>query len=90
MGDSPIIGAGNYCDNRFGAAACTGMGELAIRLSTARTIISYMEKKGEIKKQYTGRLKKQLKEKGVRSFGSKKEDNYYFEHGNSQKAKSDG
>ena len=43
LGDSPIIGAGNYCDNRFGAAACTGRGELSIRLSTARTIVCYME-----------------------------------------------
>lgn len=44
VGDSPIIGAGNYCDNRVGTAACTGRGELAIRLSTARTIIGYMER----------------------------------------------
>jgi beta-aspartyl-peptidase (threonine type) len=43
VGDSAIIGAGNYCDNDVGAAACTGRGELAIRRSTARTIISYME-----------------------------------------------
>lgn len=43
LGDSPIIGAGNYCDNRYGAVACTGRGELAIRNSTARTIINYME-----------------------------------------------
>lgn len=43
VGDSPIIGAGNYCDNRVGAAACTGRGELSIRLSTARSIIFYME-----------------------------------------------
>jgi beta-aspartyl-peptidase (threonine type) len=43
LGDSPIIGAGNYCDNRFGAVACTGRGELAVRLSLARTIMSYME-----------------------------------------------
>lgn len=43
LGDSPIIGAGNYCDNRFGAAACTGRGELAIRNSTARSIIHFME-----------------------------------------------
>jgi len=43
VGDSPIIGAGNYCDNGVGAAACTGRGELAIRRSTARTIISYLE-----------------------------------------------
>ena len=42
LGDSPIIGAGNYCDNRYGAAACTGRGELAIRNSTSRTLIHYM------------------------------------------------
>ncbi len=35
LGDSPIIGAGCYADNRYGAAACTGMGELAIRAGTA-------------------------------------------------------
>jgi L-asparaginase / beta-aspartyl-peptidase len=43
IGDSPIVGAGNYCDNRYGAAACTGMGELAIRVSTARSLILYMK-----------------------------------------------
>ncbi len=42
VGDSPIIGAGNYCDNRYGAAACTGMGELAIRASTARSLVMYL------------------------------------------------
>lgn len=43
VGDSPIIGAGNYCDNRYGAVACTGMGELAIRVSTARSLVLYMK-----------------------------------------------
>jgi L-asparaginase / beta-aspartyl-peptidase len=43
LGDSPIIGAGNYCDNRFGAAACTGRGELSLRLGTARTVVQYLE-----------------------------------------------
>ncbi len=43
VGDSPIIGAGNYCDNRYGAAACTGMGELAIRAATARSLILYLK-----------------------------------------------
>jgi beta-aspartyl-peptidase (threonine type) len=42
IGDSPIVGAGNYCDNRSGAAACTGRGELAIRASTARTVVSLL------------------------------------------------
>jgi beta-aspartyl-peptidase (threonine type) len=40
LGDSPIIGAGGYADNRFGAAACTGLGELSIRAGTARAIVS--------------------------------------------------
>jgi beta-aspartyl-peptidase (threonine type) len=40
LGDSPVIGAGNYCDDRYGAAACTGWGELAIRGATAHTVVS--------------------------------------------------
>jgi L-asparaginase len=43
LGDSPVIGAGNYADNRYGAAACTGMGELAIRAATARSVVLYMK-----------------------------------------------
>lgn len=42
-GDSPIIGAGNYCDNRYGAAACTGRGEMAIRAGTARSVVLYLK-----------------------------------------------
>ncbi len=41
-GDSPVVGAGNYCDARFGAAACTGFGELSIRASTAKTVVNYL------------------------------------------------
>ena len=40
LGDSPVIGAGNYADNRFGAAACTGMGEMAIRGATAHSVVA--------------------------------------------------
>jgi isoaspartyl peptidase/L-asparaginase-like protein (Ntn-hydrolase superfamily) len=43
LGDSPIIGAGNYADNRYGAAACTGYGELTIRCGTARSVVLYMK-----------------------------------------------
>ena len=39
VGDSPIIGAGNYCDTRYGGACCTGFGELAIRNLTAKTAV---------------------------------------------------
>ena len=43
IGDSPIIGAGNYADNRYGACACTGMGEMAINASTARSLVLYLK-----------------------------------------------
>lgn len=43
VGDSPIIGAGNYADDRYGAAACTGWGELAMRACTARSVILYLK-----------------------------------------------
>jgi beta-aspartyl-peptidase (threonine type) len=43
LGDSPVIGAGNYADSRYGAATCTGHGELAIRCSTARSVVLYLK-----------------------------------------------
>jgi beta-aspartyl-peptidase (threonine type) len=43
VGDSPLIGAGSYCDDRYGACACTGLGEWAIRGGTARTIVLGMQ-----------------------------------------------
>jgi hypothetical protein len=47
----------------------------------AKEIIAYLEKRGGIKRQYAERLRKQLEEKGVRSFGPKKEADYYLKHG---------
>jgi beta-aspartyl-peptidase (threonine type) len=44
LGDSPIVGAGSYADKRYGAAACTGAGEMTIRCCTARSIVLYMKK----------------------------------------------
>ena len=43
IGDTPIAGAGFYADNRYGAAACTGMGELAIRTGLARMAVGWMQ-----------------------------------------------
>jgi beta-aspartyl-peptidase (threonine type) len=39
VGDSPIVGAGNFCDSGAGGACCTGFGELAIRNVTAKTAV---------------------------------------------------
>ncbi|MCL2476163.1 DUF2095 family protein [Candidatus Bathycorpusculum sp.] len=44
----------------------------------AEEIISYLQKKGEITQEYAEELRSQLRRDGVRSFGSKKEENYYF------------
>ncbi len=43
LGDSPIIGAGCYVDDRYGAVACVGQGELAIRAGTARAVVLYLK-----------------------------------------------
>ena len=43
LGDSPVIGAGCYADSRYGAAGCTGHGELTIRAGTARSVVLYMK-----------------------------------------------
>jgi L-asparaginase len=43
LGDSPLIGAGSYADSRYGACACTGAGEMAIRCGTARSVVLYMK-----------------------------------------------
>ncbi len=44
LGDSAIIGAGLYVDNRYGAVACTHTGEMTIRAGTSRAVIAYMKK----------------------------------------------
>jgi beta-aspartyl-peptidase (threonine type) len=43
VGDTPIVGAGGYADNRYGAAACTGRGEMALRAATARSLVLYLK-----------------------------------------------
>jgi beta-aspartyl-peptidase (threonine type) len=44
IGDTPVIGAGNYADNGAGAVSCTGIGEAAVRLCLAKTGCEYMER----------------------------------------------
>ena len=42
VGDSAVPGAGNYCDLRYGGAACTGRGELSLRAGTARRVVDLL------------------------------------------------
>ncbi len=39
VGDSSLPGCGNYADSRYGAAACTGRGELSMRVGGARSVV---------------------------------------------------
>ena len=43
LGDSPVVCAGSYADNRWGAAASTGTGEVVLRTAGARSIVLYMK-----------------------------------------------
>ena len=42
VGDSPIIGAGQYCDNEVGAAGSTGRGEANIKVCGAFLAVELM------------------------------------------------
>ena len=42
IGDSPIIGAGQYCDNEVGAAGSTGRGEANIKVCGAFLAVEFM------------------------------------------------
>jgi len=46
VGDSPIIGAGTYADNRSCAVSATGHGEYFIRATVARDICSRVQYQG--------------------------------------------
>src|SRR6266540_2442254 len=44
VGDSPIIGAGQYCDNDVGAAGSTGRGESNIRVCGGFLTVEHMRR----------------------------------------------
>jgi N4-(beta-N-acetylglucosaminyl)-L-asparaginase len=43
LGDSPIVGAGMYCDNAVGSAGATGRGEAVIQVCGSFSIVQHME-----------------------------------------------
>jgi beta-aspartyl-peptidase (threonine type) len=57
-GDSPIIGAGNYADNTAGAAACTGRGELSIRICLAKHVVDLMRQRVRVQDACIDGIKK--------------------------------
>ena len=47
-------------------------------IEEANSIIDYLENRGEVSKEYAKSIREQIKGKGIRSFGPKKKENYYF------------
>jgi beta-aspartyl-peptidase (threonine type) len=43
VGDSPIVGAGAYADNRLGAASATGWGESIMKILLSKTACDWLE-----------------------------------------------
>ena len=59
VGDTPIIGAGTYAENRLGAVACTGTGEYIARLALAKEICMNLHRMS-LRKASTTSLKRIL------------------------------
>ena len=57
IGDSPLIGCGNYADNQAGACSATGIGEVAMRLVLAKHVCDRMS---------TGRTAQESVENGIK------------------------
>ena len=47
IGDTPVIGAGTFADDRAGAVSCTGAGEFFLRAGAAQAIATRMRLLGE-------------------------------------------
>ncbi len=60
IGDSPVIGAGNYADNRACAISATGAGEFFIRLGVAHEICARMRMLNEDAKTAADHVIKEL------------------------------
>jgi len=53
VGDSPLIGAGTYADDRTAAVSCTGSGEMFIRAAAAYDVCARMRYAGQTLAQAT-------------------------------------
>lgn len=53
IGDTPVLGGGTYCDNRFGGVSTTGHGETIMKACLAHDIVKRMEYLNETAQQAT-------------------------------------
>lgn len=64
VGDSPLIGAGTYADDRAGAVSATGSGEIFIRAGVAHEICARMRFLGESAQRAAGMVQAEVQALG--------------------------
>ncbi|TAJ09166.1 glycosylasparaginase [Marinilabiliaceae bacterium JC017] len=72
VGDSPIIGAGMFCDNEVGGAVATGMGEMMMKTLGSFLIVEFMRQ---------GRTPQEAVEEAIRRIVKKVPDYQKFQTG---------
>lgn len=81
VGDSPIIGAGNYADNNSCGVSCTGTGELFIRNTVAFNVSALMQYKNmSLKEAADEMIHKRLKPGDGGLIAVDKNGNYVFSY----------
>jgi beta-aspartyl-peptidase (threonine type) len=65
IGDSPLVNAGTYANNKTCAVSCTGTGELFIRNTVAYNISALMEMKNMTLQQAADEMINKRLEKGT-------------------------
>jgi L-asparaginase / beta-aspartyl-peptidase len=64
VGDSPIVGAGTYANNRTLAVSSTGLGEYVMRVVAAKEMSDLMEMTGVPVEEATERVRRKIEEMG--------------------------
>jgi len=81
VGDSPIIGAGNYANNKTVAISCTGWGEKFIKNLIAYNVHALMEYKGySLKQAVVGTFNDKLSKNDGGLISIDRDGNYYIHY----------
>lgn len=64
VGDSPILGAGTYADNRGAAASSTGLGEFVLRALSTRTVSDLVQHQGLTPQEAVDRAVAEIRQMG--------------------------
>lgn len=75
IGDTPVLGGGTYCDNRYGGVSTTGHGETIMKACLAHDIIKRIDYLGEDAQTATETACKNMTERFIGTGGAITIDN---------------